>query len=130
MSVICCPPGQFRKVGGVIYWVDAQLPPQLAAWLSWTFKVEAYALRDLQLRDADDEHIFQQARQANMVIISKDSDFVEMVLRFGIPPQLLWVTCGNVTNQRLQNLFNQVFLQAQALLVSGEAVVEIGDIGV
>ena len=31
----------------MIYWIDAQLPPQLANWLSETFKVEAYALRDL-----------------------------------------------------------------------------------
>jgi predicted nuclease of predicted toxin-antitoxin system len=113
----------------MIYWVDAQLPPQLANWLNWTFKVEAYALRDLNLRDADDQEIFQKARQPNIVIISKDSDFVEMVLRFGIPPQLLWVTCGNVTNRHLQALFAQVFPQAQALLASGEAVVEIADLG-
>ena len=112
----------------MIYWVDAQLPPQLADWLRWTFKVEAYALRDLNLRDAEDEEIFRQAQQPNIVIISKDNDFVEMVLRFGSPPQLLWVTCGNVTNSRLQNLFTQVFPQAQALLASGEAVVEIAGV--
>jgi predicted nuclease of predicted toxin-antitoxin system len=47
----------------MIYWVDAQLPPQLADWLRWTFKVEAYALRDLNLRDAEDEEIFRQAQQ-------------------------------------------------------------------
>jgi predicted nuclease of predicted toxin-antitoxin system len=76
----------------MIYWVDAQLPPQLADWLSWTFKVEAFALRDLNLRDAEDEVIFRQAQQPGIVLISKDSDFVEMVLRFGTPPQLLWVT--------------------------------------
>ncbi len=37
----------------MIFWVDAQLPPNLADWLRWTFKVEAYALRELGLRDAD-----------------------------------------------------------------------------
>lgn len=42
----------------MIYWIDAQLPPQLAKWLNLTFNVEAYALRDLNLRDAEDEHIF------------------------------------------------------------------------
>jgi predicted nuclease of predicted toxin-antitoxin system len=31
------------------------LPPQLAIWLNQTFKVEAFALRDLHLRDAEDE---------------------------------------------------------------------------
>jgi predicted nuclease of predicted toxin-antitoxin system len=71
----------------MIYWVDAQLPPQLAKWLSDTFKVEAYALRDLNLRDAEDADIFEKARQDGIVIISKDSDFVEMILRLGKRPQ-------------------------------------------
>ena len=53
-----------------------------------------------------------------------------MVLRLGVPPQLLWVTCGNVTNRRLQNLLIQVFPRAQKLLASGEAVVEIADLEV
>ncbi|WP_394753219.1 DUF5615 family PIN-like protein [Crenothrix sp.] len=48
----------------MIYWVDAQLPPQLAKWLTQTFKVEAYALRDLGLRDAEDACIFQKAPNA------------------------------------------------------------------
>ncbi|MEQ1558501.1 MAG: DUF5615 family PIN-like protein [Methyloglobulus sp.] len=112
----------------MIYWIDAQLPPLLASWLSETFDVEAYALRDLQLRDAEDLEIFQAARQINAVIISKDSDFVELVLRMGTPPQLLWLTCGNVTNSRLQALFVQLFPRSQQLLSKGEAVVEIADL--
>jgi predicted nuclease of predicted toxin-antitoxin system len=112
----------------MIYWLDAQLPPQLAVWLSQTFNVEVYALRDLHLRDAEDRQIFQEARQQGAVIISKDSDFVEMVLRLGTPPQLLWVTCGNVTNRRLQYLLTQVFPKAQQLLAAGEAVVELADL--
>jgi len=82
-------------------------PPQLAKWLSDTFKVEAYALRDLNLRDAEDSEIFEKARQDGIVIISKDSDFVEMILRLGKPPQLLWIICGNVTNRRLQDLLTK-----------------------
>lgn len=128
MPAVCGAPGEFGTVGGVIFWIDAQLPPQLASWLSQMFRVEAYALRDLHLRDAEDEQIFQKARHQGIVIISKDSDFVEMVLRLGAPPQLLWVTCGNVTNRRLQNLLTQVFPRAQELLASGEAIVEIADL--
>jgi predicted nuclease of predicted toxin-antitoxin system len=45
-----------------------------------------------------------------------------------LPMQLLWVTCGNVTNRRLQSLLMQVFPKAQRLLAAGEAVVEITDI--
>ena len=35
-------------------WIDAQLPPNLANWLSVTFSIEASSLRDLSLRDAQD----------------------------------------------------------------------------
>jgi predicted nuclease of predicted toxin-antitoxin system len=56
-------------------WVDAQLPPTLASWLSSNFAVEASALRDLELRDAKDLEIFEAARLANAIIMTKDSDF-------------------------------------------------------
>ena len=42
----------------MIFWIDAQLPPEIAPWLRETFKVEAYALRGLGLRDAEDIQIF------------------------------------------------------------------------
>jgi predicted nuclease of predicted toxin-antitoxin system len=83
MPAVCRQTSELGTIGGMIYWIDAQLPPRLASWLSQTFNVQAYALRDLQLRDAEDEQLFQAARREGFVIISKDSDFVEMVLRLG-----------------------------------------------
>jgi predicted nuclease of predicted toxin-antitoxin system len=109
----------------VKFWVDAQLPPQLATWLAAEFRVEASSLRDLGLRDAADLEIFQQARQPGIVLISKDGDFVDLVSRFGPPPQLLWVTCGNVTNRRLQAVFGSAGHAAINLLAEGQAIVEI-----
>jgi predicted nuclease of predicted toxin-antitoxin system len=108
------------------FWLDAQLPPMLAAWLSKEYGVEALSLRDLGLRDASDIEIFDAAHRGQVVVISKDSDFVELVSRHGSPPQLLWVTCGNVTNVRLQAVFNKTFPDALALLASGQAIVEVG----
>jgi len=58
-------------------WIDAQLPPTLANWLVATFEVEAFALRDLSLRDAQDIKIFEAARTENVVIMTKDSDFID-----------------------------------------------------
>ena len=107
------------------FWVDAQLPPQLAEWLAVEFQVEANSLRDLGLRDAADLDIFHQARQPGIVLISKDSNFVELVSRFGAPPQLLWVPCGNVTNRRLQAVFTSAGRTAMNLLAEGQAIVEI-----
>jgi predicted nuclease of predicted toxin-antitoxin system len=110
------------------FWIDAQLPPQLASWLNYTFDVEAISLKDLGLRDAEDEEIFAKAKIEGIVIITKDSDFIELVTRHGIPPQILWVTCGNVTNRNLKRIFSDIFLEALQLLEKGEIIVEIGDI--
>ncbi|MHB1590433.1 MAG: DUF5615 family PIN-like protein [Sulfuricella sp.] len=108
------------------FWVDAQLPPLLATWLSEQFDVKAFSLRTLGLRDACDAEIFQAAQQQGIVIISKDSDFVELVSRYGTPPQLIWVTCGNVTNRQLQIVFNKTFAASLELLAAGQVMVEIG----
>ena len=71
-------------------WLDAQLPPALAPWISTTFGVTCHAVRDLGLRDADDQIIFRAARNAgDVVILTKDSDFVDLVLRLDPPPQIL-----------------------------------------
>ena len=108
------------------FWIDAQLPPLLAEWMSAQFNVEAFSLRTLGLRDASDAVIFQAAQQQGIVIISKDSDFIELVSRYGPPPQLIWVTCGNVTNRQLQIVFNKTFAESLELLEAGQVMVEIG----
>jgi predicted nuclease of predicted toxin-antitoxin system len=49
----------------VILWLDAQLPPSLAAWLASNYDVSAVAVRDLGLRDAEDRAIFDEARRGH-----------------------------------------------------------------
>jgi predicted nuclease of predicted toxin-antitoxin system len=109
----------------MIIWIDAQLPPTLAEWIVETFGVTAVSLRELGLRDAKDIEIFEAARQPNVVIMSKDSDFVDLVCRLGAPPQILWLTCGNVTNRNLKQLLKATLLTAIDQLQQGELVVEI-----
>lgn len=111
----------------MIFWVDAQLPPQLAHWLRSDHGLEAFAVRELGLRDAEDAEIFAAARAIGAVVISKDSDFVALVEKFGVPPQLLWVTCGNVSNRRLRSVFATVLSAAVRLLADGSEVVEVAD---
>lgn len=107
--------------------VDAQLPPALAHHLGKHFNVTASHVRDLGLRDADDLTIHGHARRSESIVITKDSDFVELVHRHGAPPQVVWVTCGNTTNSNLQRIFNATFATALQLLTAGESVVEIVD---
>jgi predicted nuclease of predicted toxin-antitoxin system len=109
----------------MIIWVDAQLPPTLAAWIVETFGITALSLKELGLRDAKDTEIFEAAVQPNLVILSKDSDFVDLVCRLGSPPQILWLTCGNVTNQNLRRILTATLPDAIIQLQQGESVIEI-----
>lgn len=106
-------------------WIDAQLPPTLSQWLRKTFDIEAFALRELGLRDAQDLEIFAAAKAENVIIMTKDSDFVDLVCRLGTPPQILWLTCGNVTNRNLKKLLSATLLDALEELKKGEMIVEI-----
>jgi predicted nuclease of predicted toxin-antitoxin system len=107
-------------------WLDAQLPPQLANWIQQTLAINAIALRNIGLRDATDIAIHDAAKKANAVLISKDSDFVELVMRYGPPPKLIWLTCGNVSNAALQALFSAKLPEAIQMLDGGEPIVELG----
>ena len=111
----------------MILWIDVQLSPALARWISDTFGVAAHAVRDLGLREAKDLVIFHAARDAGAVIMSKDSDFVLLLERFGPPPQILWVTCGNTSNARLRDVFRKGFPEVRTRLEQGEPLVEISD---
>ena len=107
-------------------WVDAQLSPALASWLQTAFGVEAQALRDLDLRDVEDQTIFDLARRASAILVTKDRDFVDLVTRHGPPPQIVWSTCGNTSNAFLREILLAAWPRAAALLQAGEPLVEIG----
>lgn len=106
-------------------WIDAQLSPAIADWLKASFPVKAVALRELGLRDATDREIFAQAKQANAIVMTKDSDFVQLLAAYGPPPQIIWLTCGNTSNVHLKQLLSRSFTQALSLPGTGEALVEI-----
>jgi predicted nuclease of predicted toxin-antitoxin system len=111
----------------VIIWIDAQLSPALARWIHETFRIEAQAVRDLGLRNTKDPVIFKAAREAGVVVMSKDEDFRLLVERLGPPPQVLWVTCGNTSNARLREILTKSLPPALELLPRGEPLVEISD---
>ena len=101
-------------------WVDAQMSPAIATWISSNYAVSAVAIRDLGLRDAEDKEIFEAARQEKAVVMTKDSDFVLLLDRVGPPPQVIWVTCGNTSNARLKEVLTNTPPKELDLLNFGE----------
>lgn len=108
-------------------WIDAQLSPSLARWLSQHFDLVVLPVQELGFRDAVDPEIFFAAREANAVVLTKDHDFVHLLERHGAPPKVLWVTCGNTSNARMREVLAASLPSALGLLAKGEVLVEISD---
>lgn len=106
-------------------WIDARLSPAIAAWIEANFDVRAFALRDLRLRDAEDFEIFEAAKKANVVVMTKDGDFVSLLERLDAPPKIIWLTCGNTSNANLKIILSKTLRNAIDLLESGEKIIEI-----
>ncbi len=72
-------------------WLDAHLSMGVAHWIQDNLGHDAQALRDIGLRDAEDEEIFDHARQDKVTILTKNKDFVNLVSRLGSPPTVIWL---------------------------------------
>jgi predicted nuclease of predicted toxin-antitoxin system len=109
----------------MIIWTDAHLSPAIAVWITANFDLTAFSLRDLGLRDAEDSEIFSAAKDQEVIVMTKDSDFIDLVNRFGAPPQIILLTCGNTSNARLKEILGSTLIEALEFLRTGEILVEI-----
>ena len=57
------------------------------------------------------------------LIVTKDYDLVELVLRLGAPPQILWFSFGNMSTIAMQVKLRGSFPDALDLLKAGNALV-------
>jgi len=112
----------------VTIWIDAQLSPALAYWITRTFGITAVPLREVGLRDATDRQIFLAARQHSVIVMSKDADFVRLLEDLGPPPQIIWVTCGNTSDAHLRQLLTSALPRAIEMIAGAESLVEISDL--
>ncbi len=106
-------------------WLDAQLSPRLARWIRENLRHEAQAIKEVGLRDAEDDTIFRAARANGVVILTKDKDFAELVTRLGPPPTVIWLRCGNTSEERLRQVLANHLESALAFIAGGETLVEI-----
>ncbi len=87
--------------------------------------VTASSVRDLELLAAKDKTIFERARLARAVILTKDADFLELLRRYGPPPAIVWLTAGNTSNARVRALLEHAWLDIRESLDRGEPLVKV-----
>ena len=104
--------------------IDAQLPPGLVHLLVDAGH-EAIHVTDLGLLTEPDMKIGEYAIQQDMIVVTKDEDFVQMRLMSSEVPRVLWIRIGNATNRVLALCLQPLLSEALAALASGKTIVEI-----
>jgi predicted nuclease of predicted toxin-antitoxin system len=105
--------------------IDTQLPPRLSVFLNergydalhTTAFPDGHLLYDIEIR--------RIAVQQERIIVTKDSDFYEHYLVNGIPPRLLYLTLGNISNQDLFTLFETNRATLEMVLITHKADVVV-----
>jgi len=73
------------------------------------------------LAAASDRAIWEHAREAGLVIISKDVDFLRLSVLNGPPPKVIWLRLGNCTTDDVIRLLRQRRTDIERFVAEPEA---------
>ncbi|MGL5872268.1 MAG: DUF5615 family PIN-like protein [Xenococcaceae cyanobacterium] len=82
---------------------DHNLSPRLVNRLSDLY-LNSNHLFNLGLDTVEDSVVWQYARDNEFMIVTKDSDFSELILLRGFPPKVIWIRIGNCTTNDIESL--------------------------
>lgn len=77
------------------------------------------------LEQVSDREIWQYARENGYAIVTKDSDYYDLSLLFGAPPQVIWMQTGNTDKAAVLGLLLDNAQAIQDGLAGGLACVEL-----
>jgi predicted nuclease of predicted toxin-antitoxin system len=104
--------------------VDNQLPPALARFLT-DHGFPAKHVLDLELDGAPDAAVWRYALEHDMVLASKDDDFLHLAHRPDDLGRLVWLRVGNCRKSALLGAFSRALPQIVAALNEGQRIVEV-----
>jgi predicted nuclease of predicted toxin-antitoxin system len=108
-------------------WLDAHISPIIAKWMIKYTTLQVKSAYALSLYNLDDATIYNKAKEyGNVILISKDADFPDIISRLGAPPKLINLKIGNCDNRTLWELIKPNLKSALDILVCSEIdIVEI-----
>ena len=82
---------------------DENLSPRLAEVLADVYPGSVH-VQTCGLGSAQDQAVWQYAKDNGFTIVSKDSDFQERAVLRGSPPKIVWLRAANCTTAQIENL--------------------------
>lgn len=59
------------------------------------------------MQEADDQKVWEFARNDGFTVVSKDSDFRQRSFLLGFPPKVIWLRLGNCTTSDIEHVLKQ-----------------------
>jgi len=87
---------------------DQNLSPSLTVLLADIFPGSAHVF---QLgRDRDDDRLVRTfAAENGFILVTKDSDYSDLLTVFGFPPKIIWIRRGNCSTKTVESLPRENF---------------------
>ncbi|MGD0769633.1 MAG: DUF5615 family PIN-like protein [Tepidisphaeraceae bacterium] len=104
--------------------VDNQLPLALGRFLAARGHSATHVL-EIGFDEASDTVIWRHVSDQNMVLISKDEDFLRYAIRPNATTSLLWVRLPNCRNSALLAAFDKALPTIIEAVESGQRVIEL-----
>ncbi len=97
--------------------IDVNLPYYFALWNTSDY------IHQMDINDeSSDEEIWEYARQNNLIIITKDSDFSNLILFRTPPPKVIHIRIGNMKIQDFFKLMTQIWPDVLELIENHKMV--------
>jgi predicted nuclease of predicted toxin-antitoxin system len=108
-------------------WIDTNISPIIAKWMAEQTGLVVKSSYSLSLHYLSDKEIYEKAKeQGNVILISKDADFPELISRLGAPPKLINIRIGNMGSRQLWERIQAGVVEGINILMNFDiAIVEI-----
>ena len=93
---------------------DENLSPSLKYALRDIYPQSLHVF-DIGLDEVDDPAIWEYAKDVGYIIVTKDSDFLELSDRLGHPPKVVRLKCGNCPTSEVEALLREEYGKLRAL---------------
>ena len=94
---------------------DQNLAPRLVGRVATEFSGSLH-VRDLDLHAATDAEVLRVAAERDLVIVTKDKDFADIVTARSGGPKVLWLMLGNVSTDEIADSIRGAAASIERLL--------------
>lgn len=86
--------------------LDQNLSPKLTGRLADVYPNSEH-VGDVGLSRALDREVWAHAKQGEFAIVSKDSDFSELSVLLGFPPNVVWIRRDNCSTAEIEKMLRE-----------------------